>query len=238
MKAYIFDCETTGKDPQTALPIQASAIEVAIMGGTVNQGPQRTVYYEQTRESDYGALATHGISLNEIANMDAVIPGADFSLGQTAPDIKYMIGHNIEYDWQVCGSSLDVVKICTLKIMRWLHPDWEHSLGACYLRIMDSYFGDLQLGLQKVRGAHNAEDDVRLNFTVLQYICATQKIDSVETLWAKYNQTWRYPVCFPMGKHKGRLISEVVKEDRGYFAWVLKQADMDPDLQEACRRVL
>lgn len=244
MKAYIFDSETTSKDPATALPIQASGIEVNIFNNTVTMGEQRTCYYLQDEEASPGALAIHGITKKFIGEMDAlgqdrVIPGADFGLGQTCPDIRYMIGHNIGYDWEVAGKPSDVLQICTLKIIRWMHPDWEgHSLGEAYIRTAQSYFLDFDAAVEDVKHAHDAHYDVRLNFRVLQYIVGTLGIESIEDLWLKYNRTYKYPVVFPMGKHKGEKISDVVKTDRGYFAWLLRQADMDEDLKEACRRVL
>lgn len=239
MKAYIFDLETTDSNPEIALPIQASSIEVDIFNRAVQVGPQRTTFYLQNEESSPGALAVHGLTRSYIKNLENVIPGQDFGLGQTCPDIRYMIGHNIKYDWEVSGKHPDVLQICTLKIIRFMHPDWTgHSLGETYIRVSKLWFGYGDECVADVKQAHDAEFDVRLNLRVLQYIVGALQIDSMEDLYRKYNTIYKFPVVFPMGKHKGERISEVAKTDRGYFAWILKQPDMDEDLKESCRRAL
>jgi DNA polymerase III epsilon subunit-like protein len=36
---------------------------------------------------------------------------------------------------------------------------------------------------------------------------------------------------FKFGKHKGKEVAEVVKEDKGYLTWMRKNMDMDEDMQ-------
>lgn len=238
MKAYIFDTETTTGDPVKAFPIQVSALEVFFESGFLKQGEHRTEYYDHEIESEYGALAVHGLSLETIRQLPGVLPGNQFTVEATAPGMEVMIGHNIGFDHKVCNAP-DVKLIDTLKICRYLWPTAEsHTLGAMAIMAADQYLGNKQGMIYEVGNAHNAHFDVLINFAVLKWICGSQGILSMTQLWEIYNAEWRYPKIFSFGKHKGKHIKTAIAGDRGYASWCLRQTDMDPDVLEVIRRAL
>jgi len=241
MTAYLYDLETTSADPEKAKPVQAAAIAFDIDPNGVVEDPSshNYQYYDAGEESSNGALAVHGISRHEVLAREDYIVATDFSTEDVAPGMTYMVGHNIGYDYKVAGEPPNIKTICTLKIIRNLFPEWDsHTLGATALYAAEHYLGDKGGMLQRLREAHDARWDVLINLDVLRFIVGTLKIQSLDDLWFQYNQTLRYPTVFSFGKHKGRRIAEIAKEDRGYCGWILRQPDMDADVVTAVSRSL
>lgn len=238
MKAYIYDTETTGLG-EGAKVIQQSAIEFGFQDGQLWNYGQLTEYYDHGIESDFGALAVHGLDLASLRSKYNALAGDTFNLSHVAPEIKVMCGHNIRFDYEMVGSPPGMQLIDTLKICQYLFPDaGSHSLSAMALQAANDYLGDFPRMLEALKSAHDAAQDVLINFDVLRWLCGITKVESLDQLIFMYNNTWRYPVKFSFGKHKGRHISEVVKSDRGYAAWCMRQPDMDPDVLEVIKRNL
>lgn len=238
MRAYIFDTETTGTDPKVDKVIQSSAIEIDFdnNGQLVALG-QKTAFFDHDCEAGAGALAIHGLTLDKIRSKDNCLDCKSCPVKSVSEDMVFMIGHNIKFDWEMVGRPA-VRLIDTLKIVRWMHADWQdHNLGASAIQAAELLLGDKAQMIERVKSAHDAEFDVQLNFDVLRYICWKGNIGNLTALWINYDQTWRFPTKFAFGKYKGQPIS-VVKQDRGYAGWILREPDMDEDVKEAVRRQL
>ena len=119
--AIIFDTEATGiKDP---VLIEAAWIEVDSLETLVLSNPfeQR---YNPGKPITLGALATHHIMDEELTDCP---PASSFSLPK---DVGYIIGHNVDFDWEVIGKP-EVKRICTLALARKIWPDLDsHTQSA------------------------------------------------------------------------------------------------------------
>lgn len=215
MAAILFDTETTGSvEPQI---IEAAWLEIddpinLIVTDTFEQRyrPEKTI--------ELGALATHHIYDEELVDCPS---HTEFQL---PPNVQYLIGHNIDYDWRVAGQP-DVQRICTLALSRYFYPELDsHSQSAML------YFTHRADARDMLRNAHSAHADVVNCFAILKHLigCAG-RIETWDALW-ELSEAARIPKVMPFGKHKGTPIHDVPGD---YKAWLLRQSDIDPYLVKA-----
>lgn len=208
MKAIIFDTETTGfKEPAI---VEAAYLEVDIADGrlvTCNRFCQR---YNPGKPISCGAMATHHIMDEDVAHEP---PASTFRL----PEVEYLIGHNVDYDWEVVGKP-NVRRICTLALARRVWPEAEHSQSALM------YLLDRATARRRVRDAHSAAADVEICSRILFHLLAALQVQTLEELWLKSEEA-RIPTHMPFGKHKGLPIKELPGD---YVRWLLRQPDVDP----------
>lgn len=222
----ILDTETTG----TTNPVPVEIAWDALGDLGILHGP-----YFKARHADFiqrfhpgvpitcGAMATHHITPDDVADCP---PATGFRL---PADTKYLIGHNIDFDWQAllaCGPQPDGIKrICTLALSRSLWPDADsHSLAAMVYRVNPGAARDL------CPHAHGAAADVELVAVLLaEILAALPGVETAEQLW-QASETARVPTIMPYGKHKGTPITQVPAD---YTRWLLGQTDVDPYLRQA-----
>jgi len=213
-KVIIFDTEAT--DIKEPVLIEAAWLEVTSLAPLTidSQFVQR---YNPGKPISLGALATHHILDEELIDCP---PSSNFQLPS---GLEYLIGHNIDFDWQVLGQPA-VKRICTLALARKVWPNLDsHSQSALL------YFLDRKNAREQLREAHSALADVHICGKILEAICTELKINSVEDLWVASEKA-RMPTHMPFGKHKGVLLSEVPMD---YRSWLLGQPDIDPYLRKA-----
>ena len=222
MTAYIIDTETTTNDRE-----RAEVIELAYttLHPNLIADPQTAVLrYKPSRNIDWGALATHHILPGELHNeplsTTAVLPS----------DARYIIGHNVDFDWEVLGKP-PVKRIDTLALARYLWPDLDsHKLGAVVYYLMGANPATKAL----LRDSHSAGADVNSCRIILEAVLDERPhIQSIEALWA-FSEDARIPRIMTFGKYKGQNVADV---DRGWVKWYRGQADTDPYLLEAFRRL-
>lgn len=219
MNLIYLDTETTD--------IDGDVIELAWLADTGESFSQR---YHPTKPMALGAILVHGILPEDLVGCPPCAGVSDH-----LPPCSYWIGHNIDFDWKVLGSPSHVQRICTLAIARALLPDLDsHKLGALYLH----FNGITRANFESYQAsAHGAGYDVDLCKALLADLLelggALALLDDPAALW-RFSEDCRIPTRMSFGKHKGKLIAEV---DAGYMAWYRKQADCDPYLLEAFRRV-
>jgi exodeoxyribonuclease X len=120
--AWVIDTETTGQtDPQVIEFARAEVI--ASPGPRFELGSASVDRYKPTKAIELGAIATHHILPDELD--DCPPPPTEFGLP------RFVIGHNVDYDWEVMGSPSDVYRIDTLALARGAWPDLDsYKLGA------------------------------------------------------------------------------------------------------------
>lgn len=224
MTAYIFDTETTGTD--TPDVVEAAWLKLSNDLPDFRVLSQFCERYKPSKPISLGALAVHHILDEELEDCP---PSSSFKLPD---DAQFIIGHNVDYDWQAIGKP-DVKRICTLSLSRYLLPELDtHSQSAMY------YYFFRDDAKNALRNAHNALIDVQNCARLLQELInklAKQKpINSWEDLWLLSEEA-RIPKIMPFGKHKGMLITEL---PASYCEWVLKQDDFDPYLIKAIKSAL
>jgi exodeoxyribonuclease X len=228
MPILILDTETTGKiEPIEAIEIAYIPLDKETFK-PIGEFENR---YLPSKPIEYGAMATHHIVMSDLKDCE---PSGSFTL---KPEVEYLIGHNIDFDWKVIGSP-NVKRICTLALARYLLPDLDsHTQSA----LMYYYIGPGARNFLKE--THSALADVRNCYTVL----ANLIIDSVNskdltidwTLEDLYNlsEKARIPTKITFGKHAGTLIKDLPWD---YKQWMLKEeiknpGNFDPYLIKAIR---
>ena len=140
-----------------------------------------------------------------------------------------LVAHNCAYDAAILENEGLVAsnKICTYKVAQHMDPEGripEYNLQ--YLR----YF----LGLEIEGNAHDAEGDVLVLEGVFNRLFAKMResVESDDEAIRKMIEITNMPTLYKkinFGKHAGKRIEDVAKEDRGYLEWLLKQKTENPD---------
>ena len=163
-------------------------------------------------------LATHHIYDEELQECP---PSSLFKLPE---DTEYIVGHNVDYDWQVAGNP-NVKRICTLALSRSLYAGLDsYSQSAMIYKISRPLARDM------LRNAHSALADVKNCLVLLANLI--QRLDGIESwndLWLASEKA-RIPTTMPFGKHKGMPIDQIPED---YKQWLLRQSDVDPYLIKA-----
>ncbi|MHB8281262.1 MAG: 3'-5' exonuclease [bacterium] len=219
-KAIVFDTETTGI-------IEPGLIEAA--GIIINGNPfdkQTETFnsrYNPGKPISFGAMSVHNILDCDIENCP---PSSEFKL----PDnTNYLIGHNIDFDWEVIGRP-DVKLIDTLPMSRKIWPDIDsHNLGALSYALTSDKIKMREFLINR----HSALADVKLCLSVLRHILKEkQELKEWEDIY-KFSEEARIPDVMPFGKHKGTAIKDIPED---YIKWLLKQEDINKYLLIALNR--
>lgn len=222
VEAILFDTETTGlNEPQV---IQAAYLNLhGIEPEQILEASQGTnEYFKPTKPIEFGALSTHHIFAEDLQDYPV------WEYASHMPSCDYLVGHQIDFDWTVIGKPA-IKRICTLAMARRLWPDLDsHKLTSCTYFLFGKRYKD------KIQGAHNAYEDVQLNFLLLESILEELGrrevvIASWEDLWV-FSEAARIPMIMTFGKHKGKHVRDV---DWGYVNWYRKQPDPDEYMLKA-----
>jgi len=213
-KIIIFDTEAT--DIKEPVLIEAAWLEVTGIQPLVI-GEQFVQRYNPGKAISLGALATHHILDEELTDCP---PASSFQLPS---DTEYLIGHNIDFDWQVLGKP-NIKRICTLALARSVWPALDSHNQSALL-----YYLDRKNAREQLRNAHSALADVGICAKILEAICVQLNITTAESLWMASEKA-RMPTHMPFGKHKGVALNEVPSD---YKSWLLGQPDIDPYLRKA-----
>lgn len=219
MKAIVFDSESTGFDE--GVIIEEAHAEVEFVDGVLISSPIETAMFNPGKPIEFGAMAVHHITDEDVADC---APVSEFAL----PDgVEFLIGHNIDYDWELIGKP-PAKRICTLALARMLWPRLtSHTqMALAYMLCYD-------LARDCAGKAHRADTDVLILIAILKEMLPSLEVWSMEELYA-VSETARIPTVMPFGKHKGVAIENVPKD---YFRWLLGQPDVDPYLRRAIEKV-
>jgi exodeoxyribonuclease X len=125
--AIIFDTEATDINQ----PVIVEAAWVALdnvspfqLGATFHQR------YNPGKPISLGALATHHILDEELIDCP---PASSFQLPH---ELEYLIGHNIDFDWQAIGQP-EVKRICTLALARKAWPELDSHTQSALLYFLE-----------------------------------------------------------------------------------------------------
>ncbi|MGB9674935.1 MAG: putative quorum-sensing-regulated virulence factor, partial [Nanopusillaceae archaeon] len=206
-EVLIFDTETT--DLEDPVLIEASGIYITGNPLKDEQKDYFTERYNPGKPITIEAMSKHHIIDSDLINCK---PYTDFKLD---PNVKYLIGHNIDFDWKVIGCP-DVKRIDTLAISRYLWPDLQvHTLVGLIYFIND----DKKKARELVKNAHSSLADCWMVLDLLKVIIKLNKdkIKNWEDLY-QFSEKCRIPNVMPFGKYKGELISEIPND---YKIWLL-----------------
>lgn len=220
MTAILFDTETTGfKEPQI---IEAAWLQLDSPANLEIEAEflQR---YCASKPIELGALSIHHIYDEELAMCP---PSSSFALPAGA---QYLIGHNVDYDWNVAGQP-DVKRICTKALSASLWPEADSHCQSAMIYL--HYRAEAR---ELLRNAHAALDDVQNCRLLLMKIVKAlgerqgRQVANWEELW-QHSEDARVPKFISFGKHRGTAIADLPGD---YVAWLLRQPDVDPYLVKA-----
>ena len=213
-QAIIFDVEATDKND--AIIIEAASLDVTSLN-PFEVGNPWVQRYNPGKPISLGALATHHIMDEELLNCP---PSSSFSL---PAGTKYLIGHNIDFDWVAIGKP-EVKRICTLALARSLWPGLDSHTQSALL-----YYFERETARDQLRNAHSALADVWICSKVVGQIIQQLHPLSLDALW-EMSEKARIPTTMPYGKHKGELISQMPSD---YKQWMLRQDNVSEYLRKA-----
>lgn len=209
----IFDTETTGVNKPGL--VEAAYLEV-LRDGAFRLTPGNRFYarYNPGKPIEWGAMATHHITNEDVAEC---LPASEFVL----PDCTYLIGHKVDFDWEVMGCPTAPKRICTLALARDMWPELDSHTQSALL-----YFLKGQAAKAMLRDAHNAAADVLICFAILQAIWARMPADATfEDLYQR-SEAARLPKVMQFGKYKGWKVETVPMD---YRQWYARQNNPPPD---------
>ena len=213
-RAIIFDTETTGKNEAVLIEaawIRLDSVNPFSLSDKFNQR------YNPLKPIELGALATHHILDEELQDCP------DYTEFNLPANTEYIIGHNVDYDWNIIGQP-DIKRICTVALSRRLWPELDSHNQSAML-----YFVDRQNAREKLKNAHSALADVENCAFILEKIITKLGVTTIEELWTISEQA-RIPTHMPFGKHKGVAIADI---PRDYKTWLLNQDNVDPFVRKA-----
>ncbi|MCF6244440.1 MAG: 3'-5' exonuclease [Sulfurovum sp.] len=235
-KYILFDTETTGNQEQDRI------IQIGAM--IVHNKDQIDVFDELCSTEvpiTLEAMEIHNITPDVIENQPLYNELEFVQKLEAYNDAEnYLIAHNIKFDLSMVekeGFDNNYTLIDTLRCAKHLLPDSPyHRLQ--YLRYA--------LGLYKTEGAeadklgitikaHDAIGDVLVMKLLLSKLVVLAKEqfpeepNPMKTL-DKLTQTPVLMKTFKFGKHKGKEVADVAKEDAGYMNWMKNNMDLDEDM--------
>jgi len=243
-KQYIIlDTETTG----------TGDLDRVIQLGYIVLGTKEVEVHNEFNSSDvpisFGAMEVHGITQDLIEGKPACVETSAFKrLQELNTNENYMIIHNAPFDLGMLekeGFETQMKVIDTLRVAKHVLPDEEaHRLQ--YFRYKMGLYKEEEKeakALNVVVKAHDAIGDVlvlKLLLSKLKAIVSEQfpSENPVEKMVDLTNT----PILvknFRFGKHKGKSLEEVAREDAGYLRWMLKSMDnLDDDMRYSINTVL
>ena len=216
------DTETTGAGQEDML------IQVAYK---TTDGIEVNELFKADKAIEIGAMAVHHITEKMIAEKPV------FKGSSTAEDLQerfnksqVFIAHNAKFDVDMIekeGLKVGPV-IDTLKIARFLDPKSTiDSYALQYLRYL--------LGIEVQAAAHDAWGDIvvleQLFYRMLKKMIEEDDINqeqAIEKMMEISSQPMLYRTL-PFGKHKGKKLEDIAKEDSGYLKWLLTQKEQEED---------
>lgn len=222
MSYAILDTETTGVIQQATVdnpsPQLPEVIQLAYMvfnddGQLVHEEEK---LYKPTRPIEKEAMAVHGITNKMVEDAPSVLTLA-------VPKVDYMVAHNTDFDYTVLGSPSATKPVCTLMLSRNLFPEFkQHKLGTLMY-----YLFDEEEARRVTANAHDAMSDVKMCYMLLDKIKERYKEKfgkeaGIEDLYQlSEEQRLKEASTIRFGKHKGKTIEEVGKEDMGWLVWAV-----------------
>ncbi|OWO78952.1 exodeoxyribonuclease X, partial [Photorhabdus luminescens] len=201
--------------------LDSGIVEIAsidIIDMQVNYSTQQSHLINPQKPISVSAMATHHITDEMVINsplIDEVI--------ESYKDADYIVAHNAEFDKKMMP-EMDAPFICTLKLAKRLWPNME-SHSNQYLRYA------LKLDVRVTEGlhAHRALYDCIVTAALFKRIKEVSDWSDKEMLEISNQPSLLH--AFKFGKHKGMTFEEVKQINPGYFSWLLKQPDLDPDVE-------
>lgn len=223
-----FDLETTGLNITQDRIIEMSIIKIMPNGEEI----ERTLRFNPEMPIPAEATAVHHITNEDVTNcrtfkmvakeLAKSFEGCDIAgFNSTRFDIPML-----DQEFQRAGVKFDFTKPRFIDVQTIFHKKEQRNLVAAY-----KFYCDKDL-----TEAHSASADTRATYEVLKaqldryedlpndmealadFSCQNRNVDLAGRVI--YNEQKQEVINF--GKYKGRLVSEVLAQDPGYYGWIMQ----------------
>jgi len=242
-KYIILDTETTG----------TGETDRVIQLGYIVLGAKDIEVYNEFFSSDvpisFGAMEVHGITPDLLEGKSTCRDSQSFKrLQELNTEENYMIIHNAPFDLGMLekeGFNTQMKVIDTLRVAKHILPDEEAHRLQYFRYKMELYKEEEKeasaLGI--VVKAHDAIGDVLVLKLLLSRLKAeVSKQFPDENPVEKMVDLTATPILvknFRFGKHKGKSLEEVAREDSGYLRWMLSSMEnLDDDMRYSINTAL
>ena len=242
-KYIILDTETTGTGDNDRV----------IQLGYIVLGTKEVEVHNEFNSSDvpisYGAMEVHEITEDMIEGKPLCVETTAYKrLLELNADDNYVIIHNAPFDLKMLakeGFENKMKVLDTLRVAKHVLPDEEAHRLQYFRYKMELYKEEEKeaQALNVVVKAHDAIGDVlvlKLLLSKLKAIVSEQfpSENPVEKM-VELTKTPILVKTFRFGKHKGKELAEVAREDAGYLRWMLSSMDnLDDDMRYSINTVL
>ncbi len=242
-KYIILDTETTGTGDNDRV----------IQLGYIVLGVNPIEVHNEFNSSDvpisFGAMEVHGITPDLLDGKPICTETSAYKrLLELNTNDNYLIIHNAPFDIKMLekeGFSTQMKVIDTLRVAKHILPDEEAHRLQYFRYKMELYKEEEKeaAALGIVVKAHDAIGDVLVLKLLLSKLrVAVQAAYPSENPVEKMVDLTNTPILvktFRFGKHKGKELAEVAREDAGYLRWMLSSMDsLDDDLRYSINHYL
>ena len=243
-KFVILDTETTGAGEDDRI-IQLGYM---VLGRPKEAIEVHNEFCMAPLEIKIEAMEVHGITPDMLVGKPPCIETAAYKrLFELNGSDNYIIIHNAKFDLGMLakeGFNNQMQVIDTLRCAKHLFPDAKaHRLQ--YFRYEMGIYKEESVEAAKHNIAIKAHDAIG-DVLVLK-LFVSKLVEAVKLKYPEGNpmkklvELTQTPVMiqtFNFGKHKGRLIADVAREDAGYIAWMQKSMELDEDMAYTLKQVL
>lgn len=234
-----FDLETTGTNITSDRIVEISVIKVMPNGEEI----ARTRRINPTIPIPAEATAVHHISDADVA--------AEPTFKQVARSLAELFsgcdiaGYNsnrfdvpmLDEEFRRAGIKFDFSKVRFIDVQTIFHKKEQRTLVAAYRFYCGKELGDL---------AHSADGDTRATYEVLKaqldrYDDLPNDVDALSEFSSQNNNVDligrliyndKHQPVINFGKYRGRLAADVLRNDPGYYSWIL-QGDFPQNTKDA-----
>ena len=242
-KYIILDTETTGTSEEDRV-IQLGYIVLGVKPIEV-----RNEFNSCDTPISYGAMEVHGITPELLEGKPSCTETSAYKrLLELNTQENYLIIHNAPFDIKMLekeGFETQMQVIDTLRVAKHILPDEEAHRLQYFRYKMELYKEEEReaSALNIVVKAHDAIGDV----LVLKLFLSKLR-EAVQLAYPDANPVEKMvdltntPILvktFRFGKHKGKELAEVAKEDAGYLRWMLSSMEnLDDDMRYSINHYL
>lgn len=227
MRTLFFDTETTGNADGDRL-VQLGIKERGADAPLLNE------LYKPPVPIAFDAMAVHHITEKMVADKPGFKESDDYALIKAAfedPEV-ISIAHNAAFDVAILRREGIRPRnvICTYKVASAL--DTEERFSHYSLQFLR-----YALGIEVEANAHDAIGDVLVLEALYEYLLQKRasELGSEQAAIQEMLEISSRPKLFTtirFGKHKGKRIEEIARQDRGYLEWLLKEKRKDGEGEE------
>jgi exodeoxyribonuclease X len=218
VRTLFFDTETTGNTDGDRL------VQLGIKERGAD-APLLNALYKPPMPIAYEAMAIHHITEKMVADRPAFTESPEYAEIKAALENEdaIAVAHNAAFDLSILRREGIKPRnvICTYKVASTLDTESAFShYSLQYLRYA--------LGIEVVAPAHDAIGDVLVLEALYERLLAEliKRTGSEEAAIQEMLSISSKPMLFTtirFGKHKGKRIEEIAREDRSYLEWLLRE---------------